>query len=129
MARPTVRLATSLSNKHRVEGYRDQREVYSNKVRAGKRTYIFDVRATRGNDFYITITERKRNGEDMVKQKLFLYKEDFNKFVAALNDVVGYVKEELLPDYDFEQHDAEYEYDDGHGAYDGPAQGNGQGQQ
>ena len=111
-----------------MEGYRDQREVYSNKVRAGKRTYIFDVRATRGNDFYITITERKRNGEDMVKQKLFLYKEDFNKFVAALNDVVGYVKEELLPDYDFEQHDAEFDSGDGHEEYDGPAGGYGNGQ-
>jgi Protein of unknown function (DUF3276) len=109
-----------------VEGYRDQREVYSNKVRAGKRTYIFDVRATRGNDFYITITERKRNGEDMVKQKLFLYKEDFNKFMAALDDTVGYVKEELLPDYDFDQHDSEFNNDDG---YDGPANGHDASQQ
>lgn len=105
-----------------MEGYRDQREVYSNKVRAGKRTYIFDVRATRGNDFYITITERKRNGEDMVKQKLFLYKEDFNKFMAALDDTVGYVKEELLPDYDFDQHDSEFDNDEG---YDGPANSQG----
>lgn len=90
-----------------MEQYGDQREIYSQKVRAGKRTYIFDVRATRGNDYYITITERKKqnDGGPAQKQKIFLYKEDFNKFVASLNDVVGHVKTELLPDYDFERYD------------------------
>lgn len=86
---------------------REQREVYSHKVRAGKRTYIFDVRATRSNDFYITITERKRqrDGEPTHKQKLFLYKEDFNKFMGALEDVLSHVKDELMPEYDFERYD------------------------
>lgn len=90
--------------------YRDQREVFSQKVRAGKRTYIFDVRATRRNDFYITITERKRQFEDdsVHKQKIFLYKEDFNKFMRSLNNVMEHVKEELLPEYDFEQYDREH---------------------
>ena len=85
----------------------DSREIYSVKVRAGKRTYIFDVRATKGNDFYITITERKRrfNGDGVQKQKLFLYKEDFNKFARSMDEVIGYVKTELLPDYDFEKFD------------------------
>lgn len=92
-----------------------QREVYSRKVRAGKRTYIFDVRATRGNDFYLTITERKRlpDGYSYQKQKIFLYKEDFVKFINSLQDVMGYVRTELLPDYDFEQHGLDQPDDDG----------------
>jgi len=90
-----------------VEHYTDQREVYSQKVRAGKRTYIFDVRATRGNDYYITITERKRKmGDDGYhKNKIFLYKEDFNKFLLSLTEVINHVKTELLPDYNFEEFD------------------------
>lgn len=93
--------------------FREQREVFSQKVRAGKRTYIFDVRATKRNDFYITITERKRqfDGESVHKQKIFLYKEDFNKFLRSLNSVIGHVKEELLPEYDFEQYDREHHND------------------
>lgn len=79
--------------------------IYSKRIRAGKRrTYFFDVRATRGNDYYLTITEsRKRfddNGYD--RHKVFLYKEDFNKFVKALNEAVDYVKTELMPDFDFD---------------------------
>lgn len=90
-----------------MEHYTDQREVYSQKVRAGKRTYIFDVRATRGNDYYITITERKRKmGDDGYhKNKIFLYKEDFNKFLLSLTEVINHVKTELLPDYNFEEFD------------------------
>lgn len=82
-------------------------EVYSKKIRAGKRTYFFDVKATRGNDYYLIITESKRGFEDgqFVKHKIFLYKEDFNKFLTGLSDTIGYVKEELMPDYDFEQFD------------------------
>ena len=79
--------------------------IYSKRIRAGKRrTYFFDVRATRGNDYYLTITEsRKRfddNGYD--RHKVFLYKEDFNKFVKALSEAVDYVKTELMPDFDFD---------------------------
>lgn len=79
--------------------------VYSKRIRAGKRrTYFFDVRATRGNDYYITITEsRKRfndNGYD--RHKIFLYKEDFNKFIKGLTEAVDYVKTELMPDFDFD---------------------------
>jgi len=91
-----------------VDNYREEpREVHSIKVRAGKRTYIFDVRATRGNDYYVTITERKKRfGEDgFQKQKIFLYKEDFNKFLRSLEEVIQYVKTDLLPDYDFEKFD------------------------
>ena len=79
--------------------------IYSKRIRAGKRrTYFFDVRTTRGNDYYLTITEsRKRfddNGYD--RHKIFLYKEDFNKFIKALGEAVDYVKTELMPDFNFD---------------------------
>jgi uncharacterized protein DUF3276 len=79
--------------------------VYSKRIRAGKRrTYFFDVRATRGNDYFLTITEsRKRFNEDGYdRHKIFLYKEDFNKFIKALNEAVDPVKTELMPDFDFD---------------------------
>src|SRR5215216_4012624 len=92
--------------------------IYSKRIRAGKRrTYFFDVRATRGNDYYLTITEsRKRfddNGYD--RHKIFLYKEDFNKFVKGLGEAVDYVKTDLMPDFDFDafNHDTPYENEDG----------------
>src|SRR5207344_3651140 len=79
--------------------------VYSKRIRAGKRrTYFFDVRATRGNDYFLTITEsRKRFNEDGYdRHKIFLYKEDFNKFIKALTEAVDYVKTDLMPDFDFD---------------------------
>jgi hypothetical protein len=79
--------------------------IYSKRVRAGKRrTYFFDVRSTRGNDYYLTITEsRKRfTGEGYDRHKIFLYKEDFNKFIKGLGEAVDYVKTELMPDFDFD---------------------------
>lgn len=92
--------------------------IYSKRIRAGKRrTYFFDVRATRGNDYYLTITEsRKRfddNGYD--RHKVFLYKEDFNKFIKALGEAVDYVKTELMPDFDFDafNHEDSDEYNNG----------------
>lgn len=93
--------------------------VYSKRIRAGKRrTYFFDVRATRSNDYYLTITEsRKRfddNGYD--RHKIFLYKEDFNKFLKALTEAVDYVKTDLMPDFDFDafNHDNLEEGAEGH---------------
>ncbi len=87
-------------------------ELYSERVRAGKRTYFFDVRSTRGGDYYVTITESKKvfNDEGFYyqKHKIFLYKEDFNKFQDAMNSTLGHVKEKLLPDVDFSQFDREY---------------------
>ena len=88
--------------------------VYSQRIRAGKRrTYFFDVRETRGNDFYLTITEsRKRFDSDgYERHKIFLYKEDFNKFIKGLGEAVDYVKTELMPDCDFDafNHDTPYE--------------------
>ena len=97
--------------------YRDDKEeIYSKRVRAGKRTYFFDVKATRGNDYYITITESKRKSKDdgyfFEKHKIFLYKEDFDKFVHALQDSVNHVKDELMPEVDFSQFEREYDYEE-----------------
>ena len=77
---------------------RNAEDVYSKPVRAGKRTYFFDVKTTKGNnDYYLTITESKRRQErdgsfTYDKHKIFLYKEDFEKFAAGLNEVVEYIK-------------------------------------
>lgn len=83
----------------------DREEVFSKRVRAGKRTYFFDVKSTRSSDYYITITESKRRFEDggYVKHKIFLYKEDFNKFSEAFTETVNYVKSDLMPEYDFDE--------------------------
>ncbi len=90
-------------------------EIYSAKVKAGKRTYFFDVKSTRSNDYYLTITESKKrfkeDGFTYEKHKIFLYKEDFNKFMEALTNTVNHVKTELLPDVDFSQFDHAREYD------------------
>ena len=73
-------------------------DIYSRPVRAGKRTYFFDVKATKNNDYYLTITESKRKVEkdgrfSYDKHKIFLYKEDFEKFTAGLQEVVQFIKE------------------------------------
>jgi hypothetical protein len=111
-----------LSNKKTTVAYENNDKkmdsVYSKRIKAGKRrTYFFDVRETRGNDFYLTITEsRKRfDSEGYDRHKIFLYKEDFNKFVKGLNEAVDYVKTELMPDFDFDafNHDTPYEGEEG----------------
>lgn len=81
-------------------GYKD--EIFTKRVRAGKRTYFFDVKSTKSEkDFYITITESKRIGEDEYeKHKIFLYKEDFQKFIEALSETVTHVEKELLQKLD-----------------------------
>ena len=79
--------------------------VYSTKVRAGKRrTYFFDVRQTKGDDYYITITEstKRFDGNGYERHKIFLYKEDFNRFMNSLNETVDHVKSDLMPDFDYE---------------------------
>lgn len=72
----------------------DREEVFSKKVRAGKRTYFFDVKETNSGDYYLTITESKKRMEDgtFIKHKIFLYKEDFEKFSEGLKDTVEYIK-------------------------------------
>lgn len=76
----------------------DRGDLFSKAVRAGKRTYFFDVKSTRGNDYYLTITESKKKfGTDgkfaYEKHKIFLYKEDFEKFVEGLNESIHRIKE------------------------------------
>ena len=94
-----------------MEDQKDRNEIFSKRVRAGKRTYFFDIKATRSNDYYLTITESKRKYKDdgfsYEKHKIFLYKEDFVKFVEALNETVDHVKSELLPNFDFDQFNGE----------------------
>lgn len=85
--------------------------MYSKRVKAGKRrTYFFDVKATRGNDYFLTVTEsRKRfNDDGYDRHKIFVYKEDFNKFLKGLTEAVDYVKTELMPDFDFDAFNHEY---------------------
>ncbi len=90
-----------------MEAHKESQEVYSKKVKAGKRTYFFDVKATRANDYYLTITESKKQYDDegsrYQKHKIFLYKEDLNKFLEALQSTADHIKKELLPDYDFDK--------------------------
>lgn len=74
-------------------------EIFSKAVRAGKRTYFFDVKSTKAGDYYLTITEsKKRFGDDgkfyYEKHKVFLYKEDFDKFLDGVNESVGFIKKE-----------------------------------
>jgi hypothetical protein len=77
------------------ENQRKFESVFSKKVRAGKRrTYFFDVRQTKGDDYYLTLTEstRRINGDGYERHKIFLYKEDFNRFQGGLNEAVDYIK-------------------------------------
>ena len=76
----------------------DQNEIYSKVVRAGKRTYFFDVKATKGDDYYLTVTESKKRFSDdgkffFEKHKLFLYKEDFEKFADGLKEAIDFIQE------------------------------------
>ncbi len=100
---------------------REREEVFSKKVRAGKRTYFFDVKSTRGNDYYLTITEsKKRFGTDGIftyeKHKIFLYKEDFEKFTEGLTEAVNHIKEnapEVSSDYESnEKKDSDISFED-----------------
>ena len=74
----------------------DRDEIYSKVIRAGKRTYFFDVKATRGEDYYLTITESKKvydneGNSHYEKHKIFLYKEDFDKFAEGFDETVGFI--------------------------------------
>ena len=88
----------NVKSEGRVTGAAEREEIHSKAVRAGKRTYFFDVKATRRNDYYVTITESKkrfnRDGKFFYeKHKLFLYKEDFDKFADSLKEVIEFIRE------------------------------------
>ena len=75
----------------------NEEALFSKSVRAGKRTYFFDVRSTRGGDYYLTITESKKRFQDdgkffFEKHKVFLYKEDFEKFTENFNEAIDFIK-------------------------------------
>ena len=96
---------------------RNNESLYSKRVKAGKRrTYFFDVRETRGQDYFITITESKKRFEDGTyeRHKMFLYKEDFNKFLAALTETINYVKTDLMPNFDFDAYNHDLETEEGY---------------
>jgi hypothetical protein len=82
-----------------------QDTVYSKKLRAGKkRTYFFDVKKTKGDDYYVVLTESARRPDgSSERHKIFVYKEDFNRFVQGLNEVVDHVKTELMPHVDYDE--------------------------
>jgi len=91
----------SVGNKEEINNSESKfkQEIHSKVIRAGRRTYFFDVKSTRNNEYYLTITEsKKRFGENgkftYEKHKIFLYREDFNKFMNCLEEVVGYIEEE-----------------------------------
>lgn len=91
---------TSELSEQETDNNHEREEVYSKVVRAGNRTYFFDVKATRKNDLYLTITEsKKRFNKDgkffFEKHKIFLYKEDFEKFADGFEDAVGYIRTNL----------------------------------
>ncbi len=91
---------------------RNNETLFSKRLKAGKkRTYFFDVKSTRGQDYFITLTESKKRFHDggYDRHKIFLYKEDFNKFLKALTETIDHVKTELMPDFDFDAFNHEYD--------------------
>jgi hypothetical protein len=99
-----------------MENSRDRKndEVYSNAVRAGKRTYFFDIKSTKGNDLYVTITESKKRleeGAGYEKHKIFLYKEDFEKFKDGLLDVLDKIEQMNTGSYTPSSDDS-FDFDD-----------------
>jgi hypothetical protein len=100
-------------------GYENQdrnKSIFSKRLKAGKRrTYFFDVRNTKGNDYFLTITESVKHftDEGYDRHKIFLYKEDFNKFIKALAETVDHIKTELMPDFDFDAYAHDFEESEG----------------
>jgi hypothetical protein len=96
-------------------GYDNQdhnKNIYSKRLKAGKRrTYFFDVRNTKGNDYFLTITESVKHFSDdgYDRHKIFLYKEDFNKFIKGLGETIDHIKTELMPNFDFDAFNHDYD--------------------
>ena len=93
------------------DGYSPRvKEIYSQRVKAGRRTYFFDVKPTDTSDYTLIITESKRsnkeNDQTRKRSSIFVYKEDLNRFVTALQETAEHIKTELLPDYDFDMFSA-----------------------
>ncbi len=91
----------------------EQEEIFSKVMRAGRRTYFFDVRATKAGDFYLTITESKKFTNDdgsyhYKKHKIYLYKEDFSEFKDTLEEMINYVIDEKGAEVISERHQKDY---------------------
>jgi len=91
----------------------DKEEIYSKVMRAGRRTYFFDVRATKAGDYYLTITESKKFTNDdgsyhYKKHKIYLYKEDFNEFKDILSEMTEYIINEKGEEVISERHQKDY---------------------
>ena len=86
--------------------------VYEKKVRAGKkRTYFFDIKETRNNSYSLIITESRKRFDDRGydRSSIYIYQEDINKFAKGVAEAIDFIKTELLPDYNFDQYDNDYE--------------------
>lgn len=95
----------------------DQEEIYSKVLRAGRRTYFFDVRSTRAGDYYLTVTESKKFTQDdgsfhYKKHKIYLYKEDFAAFKEILEEMIDYIVEEKGLEVISERHQKEFQKDE-----------------
>lgn len=91
----------------------EREEIFSKVMRAGRRTYFFDVRSTRAGDYYLTITESKKFTNDdgsfhYKKHKIYLYKEDFDEFKDALNEMTDYIVNEKGEEVISERHQSDY---------------------
>lgn len=106
------------AKKHERGDKKFREEIFSKAVRAGKRTYFFDVKSTRKNEYFLTITESKKKFEQdgkyhFEKHKVFLYKEDFDKFMEGLNEIIDYIQErQPYEPGEFEERDVLKEYSD-----------------
>ena len=94
---------------------RDREELFSKRIRAGKRTYFFDVKSTRSLDYYITITESRRHQKEdgfvYEKHKMFLYKEDFDRFREIMNDMMDYIVDKKGEEVISERHNPDFKKD------------------
>ena len=101
------------------QGMMDREEIFSKVLRAGRRTYFFDVRATKAGDYYLTITESKKFTNDdgsfhYKKHKIYLYKEDFNEFSEILNEMTNYIISEKGDEVISERHQKDFKKEDNH---------------
>lgn len=92
-------------------------EIFSKSVRAGRRTYFFDVRSTKAGDYYLTVTESKKFTEEdgtfhFKKHKIYLYKEDFNEFKGILDEMTDYIISEKGEEVISEKHQKDFKKDD-----------------
>lgn len=95
----------------------EREEIHSKVMRAGRRTYFFDVRATKAGDYYLTITESKKFTNDdgsfhYKKHKIYLYKEDFTEFKDSLNDMISFIIDEKGEEVISERHQKDYKRED-----------------